>query len=208
MEINVVNMKNEPVGKLEIPDAIASAKPRSALIYEIVRQYQANARQGTHATKTRADVSGSGRKLWKQKGTGRARIGSIRSPLWRHGGTVHGPHPRDYSYAVPSKKRLTALRSVLAQKVKENGLFIVDEINFEKPKTKAALEFISTLQLGSKKILFVDSAANKNLELSVRNLQDTKFCTVAAFNVVDAMKYKNLVFSKQAFAQLTKILAP
>lgn len=206
MELNIVNMNNEPVDKLEVPETIASAKANKAVVYELVRQYQAGGRAGTHATKTRGLVSGSGRKLWKQKGTGRARIGSVRSPLWRHGGTVFGPQPRDYSYDMPSTKRLTALRTVLSQKIKSNSLFVVDEIQFEHPKTKAALEFLSKLQLTAK-TLFIDSHKNRNLQLSVANLQDVKFSTVATFNVVDALKYKNLVVSKQAFNQITKILA-
>jgi large subunit ribosomal protein L4 len=206
MEINVINMNNEPVEKFELPDAIATADPNPALVYELVRQYRAGGRQGTHATKTRGLVSGSGRKLWKQKGTGRARIGSIRSPLWRHGGTVFGPQPRDYSYTMPSKKRIAALRSVLAQKVKNNSVFIVDEINFENPKSKTALGFLKTLQL-TNRTLFVDSRNNKNLQLSVRNLSNAKFSSVAALNIVDALKYRNLVISKPAFTQLTKILA-
>ena len=206
MEINVINMKNEPVDKMELPETIASADPNPALVYEIVRQYQAGARQGTHATKTRGLVSGSGRKLWKQKGTGRARIGSIRSPLWRHGGTVHGPQPRDYSYSVPSKKRIAALRSVLAEKVKNNSVFIVDQIAFENAKSKSALDLIKTLQL-TNLTLFIDSRSNKNLQLSVRNLANAKFSSVAGLNIVDALKYRNLVISKPAFTQLTKILA-
>lgn len=206
MEINIINMNNEPVEKFELPDTIASADPNPALVYELVRQFQAGARQGTHATKTRGLVSGSGRKLWKQKGTGRARIGSIRSPLWRHGGTVFGPQPRDYSYAMPSKKRIAALRSVLAEKLKNNSVFIVDEIVFDNPKSKTALGFIKTLQL-TNRTLFVDSRNNKNLQLSVRNLSNAKFSSVAALNIVDALKYRNLVISKPAFTQLTKILA-
>jgi large subunit ribosomal protein L4 len=207
MEINVINMKNEPVEKIELPDAIASAEPNPALIYELVRQHQAGARQGTHATKTRGKVSGSGRKLWKQKGTGRARIGSIRSPLWRHGGTVHGPQPRDYSYPVSAKKRLAALRTVLADKAKSKSIFIIDQITFENSKSKSALEFLKALQL-TNRTLFIDSRNNKNLQLSVRNLTNAKFSSVAALNIVDALKYRNLVISKPAFTQLTKILTP
>lgn len=207
MEINIVNMKNERVETMEIPDTIASAEVKKSVIYEAVRQYQTTGRQGTHATKNRALVSGSGRKLWKQKGTGRARIGSIRSPLWRHGGTIFGPQPRDYSYSLPARKRINVLRAVLSRKMKENQLIVVDEINFEKPKTKAALEFLSLLQLPSRATLFVDSSSNKNLQFAVRNLENVKFSTVAAINVVDALKYRNLVISKQAFNQLTKILA-
>ncbi len=206
MEINIVNMKNEPVEKLEVPESIADAAQNKSLVYEIVRQFQAGGRQGTAATKTRGLVSGSGRKLWRQKGTGRARIGSIRSPLWRHGGTVFGPQPRSYSYSVPSKKQKAALRSVLAQKLKGSSLFVVEEMNLEKPKTSAARELLSAFKLDSK-TLFVDSSKNKGLQLSVRNLENAKFSTVAALNIVDAMKYKNLVISKDAFSQLTKMLA-
>jgi len=206
MELKIINMKNEQVETLEVPEQIASAKPNRHLIYELVRQHQAGARQGTHATKNRALVSGSGRKLWKQKGTGRARIGSVRSPLWRHGGTVFGPQPRDYSYTVPTKKRIAALRSVLSQKIKSDSLFIIDNMELEKAKTKAAIELLALLQL-SKTTLFVDSSKNKNLQLSLRNLEQAKFSTLAALNVVDALKYKNIVISKQAFNQLTKVLA-
>jgi large subunit ribosomal protein L4 len=206
MEINIVNMKNEPVEKLEVPESIADAPQNKSLVYEIVRQYQAGGRQGTAATKTRGLVSGSGRKLWRQKGTGRARIGSIRSPLWRHGGTVFGPQPRSYSYSVPAKKQKAALRSVLAQKLKDSSLFVVQDITLEKPKTSAARELLSAFKI-EKKTLFVDSANNKSLHLSVRNLGNAKFSTVASLNVVDALKYKNLVISKNAFSQLTKMLA-
>jgi large subunit ribosomal protein L4 len=205
MEINVVNMNNEPVEKLELPESLVQAKVKRALIYEMVRQHQAGGRQGTAATKTRGLVSGSGRKLWRQKGTGRARIGSIRSPLWRHGGTVFGPQPRDYSYRIPTKKRLAAFRAVLAHRMKTNSLFVVNDIQFEQPKTKAALEFLAKLQTGSK-TLVIDTAKNRNLRLSLRNLQDIKFSTPASFNIVDGLKYRNLVISKAAFDQLTKIL--
>ncbi len=205
MEINIVNMKNEPVDRLEMPEMVVEARPNRSLIYELVRQYQAGGRQGTAATKTRGLVSGSGRKLWKQKGTGRARIGSIRSPLWRHGGTVFGPQPRDYSYRVPSKKRILAICSILSQKMKDGSLIVVDELRLESGKTKKAAEWMKSFQL-SADTLFVDQSRNENLQRSVRNLPGVKFSTVAAFNVVDAMKYKNLIISKQAFQQLARIL--
>ena len=205
MEINVINMKNEPVEILEIPDSLVSIDAKPKVVYEVVRQYRANARQGTAATKTRGLVSGSGRKLWRQKGTGRARIGSVRSPLWRHGGTVFGPQPRDYSYSMPSKKRLLALRSIFSQKVKDKSVIVVDEILFDKPKTKAALELLTALNVNTS-ALFVDNAQNKNLQYAIKNLPKAKFSTVARLNIVDAMKYKNLVISKEAFNQLTQIL--
>jgi large subunit ribosomal protein L4 len=206
MEINVVNMKNEPVEKLEVPDVIATATPRESLVHELVRQYQAGARQGTSATKNRASVSGSGRKLWRQKGTGRARIGSVRSPLWRHGGAVFGPQPRDYSYSMPAKKRTVAYRAVLASKMKENLLLVVDEMRFAEPKTKAARELLHVLEIAGSKTLFVDSAKNTGLQLSLRNLQGAKFSTITGLNIVDLLKFRNIVFSKQAFTELTRAL--
>ena len=205
MEINVINTKNEQVETLEIPDSLVSVASKPNVVYEVVRQYRANARQGTAATKSRGLVSGSGRKLWRQKGTGRARIGSVRSPLWRHGGTVFGPQPRDYSYSIPSKKRLLALRSIFSEKVKNNNLIVVDELQIEQPKTKAALELLNTLKLETS-ALFVDNGQNKNLRYAVQNLPKMKFSTVARLNIVDALKYKNLVISKEAFNQLTQIL--
>ncbi len=205
MEINIVNMKNEPVDKVEIPEMVADAQPNRSLVYELVRQYQAGGRQGTAATKTRGLVSGSGRKLWKQKGTGRARIGSVRSPLWRHGGTVFGPQPRDYSYRIPSKKRILAICSILSQKMKDGGVFVVDEIRVESGKTKDAAEWMKSFQL-KEETLIVDQVRNENLQRSVRNLPGVKFSTVAAFNVVDALKFKNLIISKQAFQQLARML--
>jgi large subunit ribosomal protein L4 len=206
MEIDVINIKNEPVEKLEIPDSLVGVSSKPNVVYEAVRQYQANARQGTAATKTRGLVSGSGRKLWRQKGTGRARIGSVRSPLWRHGGTVFGPQPRDYSYKIPAKKRLLALRSVFSEKVKDNNLIVVDAIQLDQPKTKAALELISTLKIDSS-TLFIDAGQNRNLQFAVKNLPKAKFSTVAKLNIVDALKYKKFVISIEAFNQLTQILA-
>src|SRR5438445_12768314 len=137
------NLSGEKVGTFDLVDEIFGAVNED-LLWEAVKHYRAGQRAGTHKTKGRWEVSGSGKKLWKQKGTGRARIGSIRSPLWRHGGTVFGPQPRDYSYRVPARKRISALRSVLAAKIKANAVFVVDEIQFEKIQTRAALDFLST----------------------------------------------------------------
>src|SRR6266850_5993084 len=127
MQLDVVNGKNKKVGAVDVRDEVFGGRVNTELIWESVVRENAAKRRGTHATKNRALVSGSGKKPWRQKGTGRARIGSIRSPLWRHGGTVFGPQPRDYSYSVPSKKRIVALRSVLAEKVKNNSVFVIDE---------------------------------------------------------------------------------
>src|SRR5688572_2229619 len=166
--VKVRNLKNEEVGEVELSDAVFGVPLNEALIHAAVRNFMANARQGTSATKTRGDVSGSGRKLWKQKGTGRARIASLRSPLWKGGGNVHGPQPRDWSYNMPRKMRQGALRSALSERVREGNLSVIDDWGLETPKTKSFAESLGQLGLGGK-TLIVDSLDNENLLLSARN---------------------------------------
>jgi len=182
--VKVRNLKNEEVGEVELSDAVFDAPLNEALIHAAVRNYMANARQGTSATKTRGDVSGSGRKLWKQKGTGRARIASIRSPLWKGGGNVHGPQPRDWSYSMPKKMRQGALRSALSERVREGRVSVVDGWKIDKPKTK---DFVASLKgLGHEgKTLIVDSLDNENLLLSTRNVRTTKVTNSFALNIYD-----------------------
>src|SRR6266487_6149019 len=146
-EIDVKNLVNEVVGKLELSDHVFRAKPNEPLIWEAVKHYADSLRSGTAATKTRREVSGSGKKLWRQKGTGRARIGSIRSPLWRHGGTVHGPTPRDYSYRFPRKKVRGALRSALAAKLSDGKLIVVNAFDVNEAKTKPFREALDSLKI-------------------------------------------------------------
>src|SRR5688500_9426804 len=159
-----------------------------------------NARQGTSATKTRGDVSGAGRKLWKQKGTGRARIASLRSPLWKGGGNVHGPQPRDWSYQMPKKMRRGALRSALSERLREGNLIVIDEISLKNPKTKDFLEAMGTLGLVENakraKTLIVDSLDNANLVLSSRNVQKTKITNSFGLNIYDIIYHEKLVISK------------
>jgi len=143
--VDVVNLEGKKVGQVELADAIFGAKVNQHLLHEASRWYLRGQRAGTHKTKDKSEVSGAGRKLWKQKGTGRARVGSIRSPLWRHGGTVHGPKPRDYSYALPKKMLLGALRSALSAKLAEQKLTVVDAWTLETHKTKALLETLGKL---------------------------------------------------------------
>src|SRR6267378_4175388 len=145
--VKVRNLKNEEIGDLELSDAVFGAPLNEALIHAAVRNFMANSRQGTSATKTRGDVSGAGRKLWKQKGTGRARIASLRSPLWKGGGNVHGPQPRDWSYNMPKKMRRGALRSVLSERLREGGLIIVDNFELESHKTKELTTTLDALGL-------------------------------------------------------------
>src|SRR5579871_2536309 len=170
--INVVNLGGTKVGEFELADEVFSGEINDALLWESVKHYRAALRQGTAATKNRKLVAGSGKKLWKQKGTGRARIGSVRSPLWRHGGTVHGPQPRSYEYPFPRKKLLGALRSALASKLADGKLVVVDSLEIKEPKTKlyrAALE-----KLGAKRTaLLVENGKTltQNLVLATRNLE-------------------------------------
>src|SRR6476659_4402138 len=148
--VKVRNLKNKEVGEVSLSDAVFGVELNETLIHAAVRNYQANGRQGTSATKTRGNVSGSGRKLWKQKGTGRARIASVRSPLWKGGGNVHGPQPRDWSYQMPKKMRRGALRSALSERLREGNLIVIDEFGIENPKTKEFLSTLGTLGLVAK----------------------------------------------------------
>jgi len=205
--VKVRNLKNEEVGEVELSDAVFGAPLNEALIHAAVRNFMANARQGTSATKTRGDVSGAGRKLWKQKGTGRARIASLRSPLWKGGGNVHGPQPRDWSYNMPKKMRHGALRSALSERVREGKVVLVDGWSIEKPKTK---EFVGALkQLGYEgKTLIVDSLDNENLLLSTRNVQSTKVVNSFGLNIYDLLYHDSLIISEAAVKEIEDLLGP
>ncbi len=205
-EIDIRNLANEVVGKLEVSDEVFKAKLNEPLIWEAVKHYEDSLRSGTAATKTRGVVSGSGKKLWKQKGTGRARIGSIRSPLWRHGGTVHGPQPRDYSYAFPRKKIRGALRSALSAKLGESALMVVDSFVLETNKTKDLQRILRGLG-GADKVLLVDSGENRNLRLSSRNLPNVKLVPSGGVNIHDVVNSRQLVFSREAILQIQEVLS-
>ncbi len=210
--VKVRNLKNKEVGDVELSDAVFGAELNEALIHAAVVNYQANGRQGTSATKTRGNVSGSGRKLWKQKGTGRARIASLRSPLWKGGGNVHGPQPRDWSYKMPKKMRRGALRSALSERLREGNLIIIDEFSFAQAKTKDFLGAIGTLGLissgRSAKTLIVDTLDNENLILSSRNVQKTKVTNSFGLNIYDIIYHEKLLISKAAVAELNELLDP
>jgi large subunit ribosomal protein L4 len=203
--VTVRNTKNEEVGEVELSDAVFGAPLNEPLIHAAVRNYMANARQGTSATKTRGDVSGAGRKLWKQKGTGRARIASLRSPLWKGGGNVHGPQPRDWSYNMPKKMRQGALRSALSERVREGNVFVVENWDLDKPKTKDFASSLSTLGLAGK-TLIVDSLDNENLLMSARNLRQTKVVNSFGLNIYDLLYHDHLVLSRDAAGELDKLL--
>jgi len=204
-QIEVKNLANEVVETLEVSDAVFGAELNEPLIWEAVKHYRDSLRSGTAATKTRAMVSGSGKKLWRQKGTGRARIGSIRSPIWRHGGTVHGPQPRDYSYRFPRKKLRGAMRSALSARLKENAITVVAEFNLESTKTREFQKILKGLG-GAEKVLLVDSGDNRNLALSSRNLPGVKLVPGTGVNIYDVVNCRQLLISKQALLQVQEVL--
>jgi large subunit ribosomal protein L4 len=204
--VDVVDLKNAKVGEIELPDTVFAAEVNEALLYEAVRQHRASLRAGTHATKVRGSVAGSGKKLWKQKGTGRARMGSVRSPIWRHGGTVHGPQPRDYSYELPRKMAAGALRSALSAKLRDGQLTVVREFSFADPKTKGVIAALVPFE--AKKVLVVESGENRNLELGARNLQGVvvlKSREVTVYHLLDAQR---VLVSELAAQKLGKGLDP
>jgi len=203
--VQVKNLLNEPVEQLELREDVFGVPLKETLIWEAVRHYMACGRRGTHATKGRGQVSGSTKKPWRQKGTGRARAGQTRSPIWRHGGTVFGPHPRDYSYRFPQKKRAGSLRSALSEKLRQDQIVVVEQLAVELPKTKQFQQILATLQLGGK-VLVVDSLENTNAILSSRNLPQVKYVPGSGLNIVDVMNSQRILFSKEAILLLQEVL--
>jgi large subunit ribosomal protein L4 len=200
--IDIHDLSGKKVGTFDLADEIFGAVNED-LIWEAVKHYRAGQHRGTHATKARWQVSGSGKKLWKQKGTGRARIGSIRSPLWRHGGTVHGPVPRSYDYAFPRKKLLGALRSALAAKFADGKLTIVNAFELKDAKTKAFREALDALKV-EKTVLIVDApnSGNRNLELSSRNIAGLELVAGNEVHPFHLLKYDRVIFSHPAIEKL------
>jgi len=205
--INVVNLGGDKVGEFELADQVFAGEVNEALLWEAVKHYRAALRQGTAATKNRKLVSGSGKKLWKQKGTGRARIGSIRSPLWRSGGTVHGPQPRSYDYAFPRKKLLGALRSALASKLAHGKLTVVENFEVAEGKTKFFRSALNKLEAG-KTTLLVESSRrlDEKLYLGSRNLAGVELVLSSEVHPYDLLRYEHAVFSKDAIEALQETL--
>jgi large subunit ribosomal protein L4 len=203
--VDVKNLQGKTVGQVELADGVFAAKVNPHLLHETSRWYLAGLRAGTHRTKGRADVAGSGRKLWKQKGTGRARIGSIRSPLWRKGGTVHGPVPHKYDYRLPKKMILGALCSALSQKLAEEKLVVVDGMQLDSHKTKPFREAIGKLNGDSRTILLVDVASNRNLDLASRNLDGVTLSLSRDLQVYDLLRHDRLMLSKDAAVRLGQV---
>src|SRR5215211_2786875 len=205
--VKVRNLKNEEVGDLELSDVVFGAELNEGLIHAAVKAHLANARQGTVGTKTRGDVSGSGKKLWRQKGTGRARIASIRSPLWKGGGNTHGPQARDWSYNLPKKMRRGALRSALSERVREGNVVVLDGFSLDEAKTKAFIGALGALGLEGK-TLIVDSLDNENLLRASRNVRRAKVVNSYSLNIYDLLYHEKLVLSRAAAMELSDLLAP
>jgi len=206
-KIEVVNLAGKRVGEFELLDEVFSGGTNEALLWESVKHYRAALRQGTASTKTRGLVSGAGRKLWKQKGTGRARIASIRSPLWRSGGTVHGPKPRSYEYAFPQKKLMGALRSAIAAKIADGKLTVVESFEVSEAKTKLFRAALDKLDAG-KTTLLVESSRQlgEKLYLGTRNLAGVELVLSSEVHPYDLLRYEHAIFSKDAIEALQQTL--
>ncbi|HEY1960763.1 MAG TPA: 50S ribosomal protein L4 [Polyangiaceae bacterium] len=201
MNLDVFNMKREKVGSLDLADEVFATEVKEQLFYEVVKAQLASRRQGTASAKERSAVSGSSKKLYKQKGTGRARHGSIRAPVYVGGGQAHPPRPRDWSYRPPRQVRIGALRSALSKFAKEGNLIVVDKIELKEIKTKGLLSALLALKT-NKKVMVVDSADNENLKLSIRNCRDHQFLPPEGVNVFDLLRHDTLVLSKDAAKKL------
>ena len=204
--VDIVDLNNAVVGSLELAEDVFNAPVNPHLIYESVRHHQAGVRGGNASTKTRHEVSGSGKKLWKQKGTGRARMGSIRSPLWRHGGTTHGPQPRDYSYNLPRKMQLGALRSALTAKLRDGELRVVSSFALPDHKTKSMAAALGRLKTG-KTVLLVDNDDSKNLKLGARNLEGVTLVPTKSVTTYNLLKHAQVLLSESAARKLSEALA-
>ena len=206
MELDVVNGENKKVGAVDVRDDVFGGRVNTDLIWESVVHSNAKDRRGTHMTKNRALVSGSGKKPWRQKGTGRARVGEIRNPLWRHGGTVFGPQPRSYDFALPKKVERGALRAALAQKMKDGALVVVESLSAGDVKTKAAAEMLKKLGVDGKAVL-IDVALDEKLAKSVRNIAGVEFVASGRVNARSVMNAGKVVATRSALEKLQEVLA-
>jgi large subunit ribosomal protein L4 len=206
MQIDVVNAENQKIGSVDLSDEVFGGRVKTDLIHESVVRANAAERRGTHATKTRAAVSGSGKKPWRQKGTGRARVGEIRNPLWRKGGTVFGPQPRSYEYQLPKKVEKGALRAALTQKLRDGEVIVVDALSVAEIKTKAAAEMLRRLGIEGKALL-VDVKPEDKLSLSVRNIEGIRLLASNRVSARDVVNSRRLVMTRAAIEKLQEALA-
>lgn len=202
-QADVLNKENKPVSKIELPADIFSVEIKKGVLHEVVRNFLTNQRQGTAATKTRGLVSGGGKKPWRQKHTGRARAGSIRSPLWRGGGTIFGPQPKDYSYSLPRKVKWLAVGMALSAKFSDGEVVFIDDISLQKPKTK---ELFSLLYgLGLKNVLIILPEEDETIALAARNIPDVAIAIAGKLNVYDILRYKKLLLTPKALERMKEV---
>lgn len=204
-KVSVLSQTGASVGEIELNDAIFGITPNEAVLFDAVIAQRASLRQGNHKVKNRSEVAGGGRKPWRQKGTGRARQGSIRSPQWRGGGIVFGPTPRSYSYKLPKKVRRLALKSALSAKVLEQKLVVLDALTFEAPKTKAFVEVLKALSIESK-ALFVTAELEENVVKSASNIQGVTVVSATGINVLDLVGHDTVVITKAAVEKVEEVL--
>ena len=204
-KVSVLSQTGASVGEIELNDAIFGITPNEAVLFDAVIAQRASLRQGNHKVKNRSEVAGGGRKPWRQKGTGRARQGSIRSPQWRGGGVVFGPTPRSYSYKLPKKVRRLALKSALSAKVLEQNFLVLDALTLDAPKTKDFKAVLAALEI-NKKALFVTAEVNENVVLSARNISGVTVVTAEGINVLDLLGHDKVVFTKAAVEKVEEVL--
>ena len=205
-KIDVYNMEGKKVSEVELNEKIFGIEPNENVVHSVVTNYLANQRQGTQSTKTRAEVSGGGKKPWKQKGTGRARQGSTRAPQWIKGGIALGPKPRSYKYTINKKEKQLAVKSVLSSKVLENNLVVVDKFELDQIKTKLVANTLTNLKVEGKTLIMLANK-NENVQKSARNIEGVKTSSVNTINVYDLLKYKNLVITLDTVKQLEEVYA-
>jgi large subunit ribosomal protein L4 len=205
-KVALLNQTGSNVGEIELNDSVFGIEPNQHVLFEAVIMQRASLRQGTHKVKNRSEVAGGGRKPWRQKGTGRARQGSIRSPQWRGGGVVFGPTPRSYSYKLPKKVRRLAIKSALSSKVIDNSIVVLEDLAFNAPKTKEMTSVLKGLSV-EKKALIVTADINENVALSARNIPGVTVVTANGVNVLDVLNHEKLIMTKAAVQKVEEVLA-
>lgn len=204
LEVDLLNMEKGTVGKVSLPENAFAVKVRGDIMHEAVKAYLANQRQGTASIKGKGEVRGGGRKPWRQKGTGRSRAGSIRSPLWRGGGVVFGPKPRDYTYKIPKKVKQSAIRAAFSSKLKDGDVIVIDRIEIKEPKTKLLVSQLKTLSIENKSLLIITDKKYHELILAARNIPNVKVLELADVNVYELLSYEKLLLTAAAVEKLKK----
>lgn len=205
-KVAVMNVEGKKVGDIELSETVFGIEPNKSVLYDAIIMQRASLRRGTHSVKNRSAVRGGGRKPWRQKGTGRARQGTIRAPQWRGGGVVFGPTPRSYSYKLPKKVRRLALKSALSLKVIKEEIIVIDQFNIEQPKTKAVVEMLKNLNV-NQKTLIVGGAQDLNIFMSARNIPGVKYVEATGINVLDLVGHDRLIITKDAVSKVEEVFA-